>query len=184
MGQKLRPRTSDDVTVVSRPFEFKTVDEQYYSNKSSVSLFAMKFDNISVSTQQCAAKIICFRLINSDWLTESNDAPATDERVAYPCLKARKARCLSNTEGRAMQRKQGWKLGGSGFRKKNKNKKTAETIIYALSFSDPKQENNHGKAKWEKNNKKWRSVTAHDKEAHSSKIKWPTSSATADWSKK
>ena len=28
-------------------------------------------------------------------------------RVAYPCLKARKARCLRNTEGRAMQRKQG-----------------------------------------------------------------------------
>ena len=45
------------------------------------------------------------------------------------------------------------------------------------------RKNNHGKAKWEKNNKKWRSVTAHDKEAHSSKIKWPTSSATADWSK-
>ena len=30
-----------------------------------------------------------------------------------------------------MQRKQGWKLDGSGFRKKNKQ--TAETIIYALS---------------------------------------------------
>ena len=30
------------------------------------------------------------------------------------------------------------------------------------------------------NNKKWRSVTAHDKEAHSSKIKRPTSAATAD----
>ena len=28
-------------------------------------------------------------------------------RVAYACLKARKARCLRNTEGRAMQRKQG-----------------------------------------------------------------------------
>ena len=28
-------------------------------------------------------------------------------RVAYPCLKARKARCLRNTEIRAMQRKQG-----------------------------------------------------------------------------
>ena len=28
-------------------------------------------------------------------------------RVAYPCLKARKARCLRNTEVRAMQRKQG-----------------------------------------------------------------------------
>ena len=32
------------------------------------------------------------------------------------------------------------------------------------------------------NNKKWRSKNAHDKEAHSNKIKWPTSSATADWS--
>ena len=28
-------------------------------------------------------------------------------RVAYPCLKARKARCLRNTDIRAMQRKQG-----------------------------------------------------------------------------
>ena len=28
-------------------------------------------------------------------------------RVAYPCLKARKARCLRKTEIRAMQRKQG-----------------------------------------------------------------------------
>ena len=41
-------------------------------------------------------------------------------RVAYPCLKARKARCLRNTELRAMQRKLGWKLDGSGLKKKNK----------------------------------------------------------------
>ena len=39
-------------------------------------------------------------------------------RVAYPCLKARKARCLRNTELRAMQRKLGWKLDGSGLKKK------------------------------------------------------------------
>ena len=31
--------------------------------------------------------------------------------------------------------------------------------------------------------KKWRSKNAHDKEAHSNKIKWPTSYAAADWSK-
>ena len=34
-----------------------------------------------------------------------------------------------------------------------------------------------------KTNKKWRSKNAHDKEAHSNKIKWPTLSATANWSK-
>ena len=50
-----------------------------------------------------------------------------------------------------MQRKQGWKLGGSGFRKKKKkkkNKKTAEIIIYALSsLSAQNRKNNHLKAK-------------------------------------
>ena len=50
-------------------------------------------------------------------------------RVAYPCLKAR---WLRNTEIRAMQRKQGWKLGESGFRKKKKL-----CVIITLS---PKQE--------------------------------------------
>ena len=67
-------------------------------------------------------------------------------RDAYPCLKARKERCLRNTEIRAMQRKQGWKLDGSGFRKKKKHKKTAETIIYALSSLSAQK---RGKNSWE-----------------------------------
>ena len=55
-----------------------------------------------------------------------------------------------------MQRKQGWKLDGTGFRKKKKNpKKTAETIIYALSsLSAQNRKNNHGKAKWKKQQQK------------------------------
>ena len=36
-----------------------------------------------------------------------DDRSYAQRRVAYPCLKARKARCLRNTEVRAMQRKQG-----------------------------------------------------------------------------
>ena len=74
-------------------------------------------------------------------------------RVAYPCLKARKARRLRNTEIRAMQRKQGWKLDRSGFWKKTTTtKKTAETIIYALSLStqNRRKKKTHGKAKWKK----------------------------------
>ena len=43
----------------------------------------------------------------SDSLPSCFDSVVTLRRVAYPCLKARKARCLRNTEGRAMQRKQG-----------------------------------------------------------------------------
>ena len=40
----------------------------------------MKFDNINVSTQQCAAKTIRFRLINpNSFVSKSSDAPATDE---------------------------------------------------------------------------------------------------------
>ena len=54
-------------------------------------------------------------------------------------------------------------------------------VIITLS---PKQEEKnkktHGKAKWKTTTKKWRSKNAHDKEAHSNKIKWPTSSATTD----
>ena len=37
-----------------------------------------------------------------------------------------------------------------------------------------------GKPNEKKQTKKWRGKSAHDKEAHSNKIKWPTSSATAD----
>ena len=54
-------------------------------------------------------------LASDDWVTSLF---VVLRRVAYPCLKARKARCLRNTEIRAMQRKQGWKLGESSFRKK------------------------------------------------------------------
>ena len=56
-------------------------------------------------------------------------------RVAYPCLKARKARCLRNTELRAMQRKQGWKLDGSGFWKKNKQQRR---LFMRYHHSQPK----------------------------------------------
>ena len=59
-------------------------------------------------------------------------------RVAYPCLKARKARCLRNTEGRAMQRKQGRKLGGSGFRKKKINSR--DNYLCVIITLSPKQE--------------------------------------------
>ena len=59
-------------------------------------------------------------------------------RVAYPCLKARKARWLRNTEIRAMQRKQGWKLGGSGFRKKIIN--SSDNYLCVIITLSPKQE--------------------------------------------
>ena len=59
-------------------------------------------------------------------------------RVAYPCLKAGKARWLRNTEIRAMQRKQGWKLGGSGFREKNKNSR--DNYLCVIITLSPKQE--------------------------------------------
>ena len=51
-----------------------------------------------------------------------------------------------------------------------KRKKKAETIIYALSSllaQNRKKKNLMGKL----NEKKWRSKNAHDKEAHSNKIK-------------
>ena len=54
-------------------------------------------------------------------------------RVAYPCLKAR---CLRNTEIGAMQRKQGWKLDGSGFWKK-KNKQQRQ-LFMRYHHSQPK----------------------------------------------
>ena len=109
-------------------------------------------------------------------------SPDALRRVAYPCLKARKARWLRNTEICAMQQKQGWKLGGSGFQK-NKNKQQRQ-LFMCYHHSQPKTGKIiMGKLNEKNNNKKWRSKTAHDKEAHSSKIKWPTSSATADWSK-
>ena len=59
-------------------------------------------------------------------------------RVAYPCLKARKTRWLRNTEIRAMQRKQGWKLGGSGFRKKIIN--SSDNYLCIIITLSPKQE--------------------------------------------
>ena len=82
----------------------------------------------------------------------------------------------------AMQRKQVWNLDGSGFRKKKLNSRDNYLcVIITLSLKQGKKKL-MGKLN-EKNNKKWRSKYAHDKEAHSNKIKWPTSSATADWSK-
>ena len=91
-----------------------------------------------------------------------------------------------------MQWKQGWKLDESGFRKKKKKPPEQQRQLFMrYHHSQPKTGvggggggEPSGKAEWKKRQQKqWRSKNAHDKEAHSNKIKWPTSSATANWSK-
>ena len=59
---------------------------------------------------------------------------------ALPTLvwKRGQARCLRNTEIRAMQRKQGWKLDGSGFWKKNK-KNSRDNYLCVIITLSPKQ---------------------------------------------
>ena len=74
---------------------------------------------------------------------------------------------------RTMQRKQVLKLDGSGFRKKKKKKKNSrDDYVCVIITLSPKQEEKKFMGKLnEKQNKKWRSKNAHDKEAHSNEIK-------------
>ena len=75
-------------------------------------------------------------MLKEFWKVVEIITPASSQRrVAYPRLKARKARCLRNTELRAMQRKQGWKLDGSGFWNKNKQQKQ---LFMRYHHSQPK----------------------------------------------
>ena len=63
---------------------------------------------ISLRTVQCNGTILHSAVTLDCFHGKASASTTVDlRRVAYLCLKARKARCLRNTEMRAMQRKQG-----------------------------------------------------------------------------
>ena len=62
--------------------------------KALVSLFTMKFNNINVKTQLCAAKNVCFKLINpNSFVSKSTETPTTDE-LCTRYIKASKRRSV------------------------------------------------------------------------------------------